>query len=286
MITLNLINKSCGDIDYKIINFPDGEPHIVLSEFDRKQEVAVICRITNPNELFVLMQVGNILNRQGVEFHLTIAYLMSMRMDRVISFNEAFSLEIVANCINSIHPLSVKIVEPHSERAIRLISRSRAVSAILIDYISCENICFPDKGAEERYKNERLCKHILYCRKERDVLTGKLSGFKIENPEVYQGGNVTVIDDLCDGGRTFVGIAKELRKLAPDIQIGIFVTHVVNSMGIKMLSDNYDQVIFTDSYYDWNIGALPQNVTCLRIFESPHKDLKLYEDLINPLIAN
>lgn len=71
-------------------------------------------------DLFVLLQVGNILNRQGVPFSLTIRYLMSARMDRVMSFNEAFSLEIVANAINSIHPTKVGLHEAHSERAVSL----------------------------------------------------------------------------------------------------------------------------------------------------------------------
>lgn len=39
-----------------------GEPHIVLKEINRKDDVAVVCRVANPTDLFILMQVGDILN--------------------------------------------------------------------------------------------------------------------------------------------------------------------------------------------------------------------------------
>lgn len=94
MQVLNLIRPEKSSIKYKVIQFPDGEPHIVLKDIDRKDYLSVICRICNPTDLFILMQVGDILNRQGVLFSLNITYLMSMRMDRVISYDESFSLMV------------------------------------------------------------------------------------------------------------------------------------------------------------------------------------------------
>ena len=73
---------------YRVIQFPDGEPHIILENIDRKDDLSVTCRVCNPTDLFILMQVGDILNRQGVSFILHITYLMSMRMDRVMSYDE------------------------------------------------------------------------------------------------------------------------------------------------------------------------------------------------------
>ena len=76
MKKINLINLDKSDIKYESITFPDGEPHIKLDEIDRKDEYEVICRITNPNELFVLMQVADILDRQAVRWELYITYLI------------------------------------------------------------------------------------------------------------------------------------------------------------------------------------------------------------------
>ena len=60
---------------------------------------------------------------------------------------------------------------------------------------------------------------MMTCHKKRDPATGKLSGFGIDNPEVlneYPECNAFfVIDDLCDGGGTFCGIADQLKELRP-----------------------------------------------------------------------
>jgi hypothetical protein len=90
MRTIDLHNRAASDVQYNIITFPDGEVHIKLDDIDRKEEYNIVCRICNANDLFLLMQVGNILNNNQVEFTIDIMYLMSMRMDRIISFNEAY----------------------------------------------------------------------------------------------------------------------------------------------------------------------------------------------------
>lgn len=272
MQVLNLIRPEKSTLKYKIIEFPDGEPHIVLEQdIDRKDEVEVLCRITSPKDLFILMQLGDIFNRHAVEFYLVIFYLMSMRMDRVMSFNEAFSLNIVANMISSIKPSSVNILEPHSRVCKKLIECSYVGTIPTINYSTKFENCLyvlPDKGAWDRY---RVPSHLrVCCSKVRDVSTGKLSGFKIEdtsipliesNPEK----SLVVIDDLCDGGGTFAGIAAEIRKVAPDRKLSIFVTHMVNPKGIVTLSENYDEVYFTNSYKDWQNEILPKNVKVIEV---------------------
>lgn len=108
----------------------------------------------------------------------------------------------------------------------------------------------------------------VICSKVRDPKTGQLSGFKIENPEVIEK-NVNlpfvVIDDLCDGGGTFKGIAQLLGFHYPDRERTIYVTHMVNPKGIATLSENYKEVYFTNSYKDWNKETLPDNVKVIEI---------------------
>lgn len=269
MKELNLINMAKGDVNYSIISFPDGEKSIVIDDIDRKDMVHITCRIANAEDLFILAQVGDILNRQGVEFSIMITYLMGARMDRVIAFNQAFSLKVVADTINSLNPVEVELVEPHSLRAVKLIKNCR-FSLINILSIPADVYCLPDAGALKRYQPqlEQIPRDkwptLLICEKERNPDTGKLTGFKVLNPEAYKGGSITVIDDLCDGGGTFAGIAQELREIAPDAKLSIYVTHMVNSKGIKTLSENYDEVQFTDSYKNWNTEVLPENVKMIQ----------------------
>ena len=162
MRTIDLHNRAASDVQYNIITFPDGELHIKLDDIDRKEEYNIVCRICNANDLFLLMQVGNILNNNQVDFTIDIMYLMSMRMDRIISFNEAYSLKLVADMINSLRARSVRVFHAHSNKTLKLLNNSvdyetyynHVVYPHIIKY---DVICFPDAGAYKRYvlENDR-----------------------------------------------------------------------------------------------------------------------------------
>jgi ribose-phosphate pyrophosphokinase len=272
---INLTSKRAkSDVWYEITTFPDGEPHIVLEpkDLDRKCSYVVICRITNPNELFILMQVGDILNRQGVEWTLTITYLMSQRMDRVINFEEAFSLKLVADVINSIHPKSVSIFEPHSERAISLIENSSPMdmSQKFSEILKGKIICYPDAGAAERYLTGEHHEGYIIMEKERDLQDkGRIKSLKIKTLDqmAYESARPIIIsDDLCDGGGTFVWAADILKKEYPNRSLEILVRHMVNPAGLARLAEKFDHVYITNSYKDWSEKELPENVVEIKLF--------------------
>ena len=163
MYVLNLIRPEKSDISYEIFHFPDGESHIKLGEINRKDSVEIKCRICNAEDLFIIMQVGDILNRQEVEWGLNIYYLMSMRMDRVISFNESFSLKVVTDTINSLNPSFIYLHHTHSFVSIsKFLPLKRMVKDIdrwyFYDLLNSEfydgikyQICFPD-NPEKRFR--------------------------------------------------------------------------------------------------------------------------------------
>lgn len=268
MQILNLINKEKSDIDYSISRFPDGEVQITLGEFSHKDRLMVMCRVTNPEELFILTQVMDILDRHGMIYEVEIYYLMTMRMDRVMDFNRPFSLDIVSKMLKLFNARKIYILEPHSNRILWDVSLFRELFLPEISQSRCEffdtyQIVFPDNGAKSRYKNFEGIYPPIFCSKIRDSDTGKLSGFKIDNPQDLKGDNLLIFDDLCDGGGTFCGIASEIKKIKPDAKLSIYVTHMVNPKGIENLSKNFNHVWFTNSYKTWE--NLPNNVTQIEI---------------------
>lgn len=278
MTRLNLIDPSKSDISYSISKFPDGEIQISLGEINRKDYIRVYCRITKAEELFILMQVADILNRQGVEWYLNIYYLMGARMDRVMDFNRPFTLKVIGDIIKNMGATSVQILDPHSEASFRLCdggcmfindedNKYHDLDPDLYEVYREYQVVFPDHGASERYGVHRG-DDIVVANKVRNPETGKIESIEITNPELFKNNNkpLMVVDDLCDAGGTFVGLAKEIRKYT-DKELNIFVTHMVNRKGIKNLAENYDHVYFTNSYEDWkgvlaDFGdSLPDNCT-------------------------
>jgi ribose-phosphate pyrophosphokinase len=88
-------------------------------------------------------------------------------------------------------------------------------------------------------------KDIIYCEKVRDVTTGYLV-LKVLNPELAEGRNCIVVDDICDGGRTFVEIAKQL---PPVTKLVLAVTHGIFSKGLRELLQYYNEIVTTNSLY-------------------------------------
>ena len=93
MQILNLVNLEKSDIKYTLSRFPDGEVQISLGDFSHKDQICVKCRITNAEELFIVTQILDILDRHDVYYDINIFYLMGMRMDRVMDFNRPFTLK-------------------------------------------------------------------------------------------------------------------------------------------------------------------------------------------------
>lgn len=265
MKIIDLINKQNSDIVYNIITFPDGEIHIKFTEeINRKEDYVIKCRVTNANELFILLQVGNILNNNQVEFAIDIYYLMSMRMDRIISFNEAYSLKLVADLINSLNASSVRIFHAHSDKTLKLINNAVDMEqfynkTVMPDINKYDTICFPDAGAYKRYQNQInfFGKNTIVLKKRRNLDTGAIEGIEIdkENSSIYYDiKNILVTDDLCDAGGTFLGAHKVLTDNFNCDNIDIFVRHMVNPIGIDNLCKTYNNVYFTQSYNDWGNG--------------------------------
>lgn len=252
-----------GD-NYKIITFPDGEVHLELKDINRKEQVRIYCRIANAQDLFILMQLSDILKRQCVEVDdVTITYLMGQRCDRLFDINRPFTLGVVADVVNSFNALSVTIWEPHSERALRLINKASAmpITVMIASRLRRENkellFAVPDMGAQYRYHG---LNPAVICSKVRDEATGNLLDFKVvTTTSDVKDRELLLVDDLCDGGGTFVGLAPKLRELEPET-LNLAVTHAVQLNGIKRVAEVYDNVYITNSYKGWDKEDLPSNV--------------------------
>jgi len=294
MKTINLIHPNNSDCKYEVITFPDGELHLKFGEeLNRKEDYMVVCRITNADDLFLLMQAANILNNIGVVWELRILYLMGMRMDRIISFREPFTLKILTNIINGLGAYSVSVFHPHSNRTLLDIKNGTVCDGcsnelkaieegIYNPVISNTAICYPDAGAKERYlldgfeyRDAQYKPDIITLKKVRDLDTGAIKSIEFEEtPHTTNYKSITVVDDLCDAGGTFVGAAELLRQTFPEAKLYIFVRHMVNPKGIKNLSEHYDSVYFTNSYRDWDtysLAPLPNNVNIIDVISDLSK---------------
>lgn len=115
-------------------------------------------------------------------------------------------------------------------------------------------VLLPDEGAQARYQ---LPKEIpgysrnivniktLFCSKVRDPETGKLSGFTIPEAYEFEYRDCLIVDDICDGGGTFLGIAEKLAPL--NLETSMYVTHGIFSKGFINLAKSFKRIYTTNS---------------------------------------
>lgn len=259
MLNLNPSFTPLGEnnlIEYKSFLFAGGEPHIKISDnFDASLPLTITHRINSFNDLGLICITVDALKRMGVkEINLFIPYFPAARQDRVMIPGEPLSVKVYADIINAMGLASVTVFDPHSEVTPALLNNCVTVSnhefikQVIANIGTDVKLISPDGGALKKiYKVSEFLggAEVVECSKSRDVKTGKLSGFKVY-AEDLAGADCLIVDDICDGGGTFIGLAEALKaKNAGKLYLAI--SHGIFSKGFDELGKYFEQIFTTDS---------------------------------------
>jgi ribose-phosphate pyrophosphokinase len=266
---LHLDSPQQSEIAYKKSTFPDGQPHLQVDQAEVRAAamlgpIDLLGAVKSATDLLnmglAIDAVRSVPVHQPLTLNLNISYLLGARMDRRIGPGQPNTLAVIASVINHWLPSlnALRILEPHSPVSQSLLPTAQVLFAdvlvaFALNYIertlgATPMVVIPDAGAVTRTTGilQRLGSKLdlARCTKKRDPQTGKLSGFAIEEGDVSNR-VVLIVDDICDGGGTFSGIAKVLREQGAT-RVFLCVTHAVMSKGL--LIDGIDTVFATDSY--------------------------------------
>ena len=252
----NIFTPFGKSIAFEAFTFNGGEPHIKITE-DLKinDEVMITTRIQNFNDVGFLLLANDALRRMGIrKISLFLPYFPAARQDRVMVAGEPLSVKVYADIINAADFYEVIIVDPHSEVTSALLNNvvtilNHEFVAHCLEGMNDYILISPDGGALKKiYKVSAFMNGIPVVEgsKKRDVKTGKLSGFTVYADDL-KGATCVIVDDICDGGGTFLGLATELKaKNAGDLIL--IVTHGIFSKGLETLSSLFDKIYSTDSF--------------------------------------
>ena len=221
----------------------------------------------NDAELFTLICLRKHYGR--LPMVLDMPYCPHARMDRVKNYDEVFTLKYFCDVINSLNFSEVYITDPHSNVCAALLNNvsvnhadvsdaiSNAVSEIVRTYEDGyigDNLVFfyPDDGAGKRYNGNCGCRKLPFTTgsKKRDWRTGKIEKLVINDPEVVNGKDVLIVDDICSRGGTFYHSAKALKEAGAK-NIYLYVTHCENTIleGELLTSGLIKKVYTTNSIF-------------------------------------
>lgn len=111
----------------------------------------------------------------------------------------------------------------------------------------------PDKGAEDKSRNlaADVGASIVTYSKTRDLYSGEIKETKLnEGAGCIKDRHCFIIDDICDGGRTFAPIIKDLKERGAK-SVSLCVTHAILPYGLDALTDaGLDNFFYVNSFLD------------------------------------
>lgn len=277
MITMLLLNNKTID-NFK---FPGGEIQVRIPQLIEEERVILTWKPTNSNDLMMLLLTCNALKNAGIyDVYLDCLYLPYARQDRVCSPGEALSLEVICKILDSLELTGINLWDVHNEATTFQYFLNSFVMNIeivdifkrfkIIEDFDTDNllVCAPDGGAMS--KAQDLCNQLqlsspVYFEKTRDQKTGEILTYDFRSFEwCIDDRDILVVDDICDGGRTFIEAAKYLKEKTEG-KLFLYVTHGIFSKGTDELLEWYEHIychhVLDDSRYQSN-----ERLTILRSF--------------------
>lgn len=243
--------------------FPGGETQVTIpaglrEQADAAREFCIHALLKSADDVMQLLLLTDALRRlnPAAPVHLDMPYVPYARQDRVCNPGEALGAAVFCKLINDQQYATVTIVEPHSDVTPALLQRVRVVDAAAFlkkalaapAFAQGVTLMAPDAGARKRV--QALAKtlgvaDVRYAEKVRDPQTGRITETRV--PDDIPAQPVLVVDDICDGGRTFLELAAALADKTRQ-PLYLYVTHGIFSKGLTELKARYAG-IFTA--YDW-----------------------------------
>lgn len=233
----------------QVMKFPGGELQVRIPGIE-DAPVLVAAHLQSSDAIMELLLVKNALYYEQVRnIEYFIPYLPYARQDRVCSGGEAFSLEVIADLFSDI---GITTLDVHSEIAMSLMPNLGCIEQynIFKTFPSNAVIVAPDKGAALKAAKVGFINSlpVITAQKLRDTESGQITGIEVQG-DVYPGQTYCIVDDICDGGRTFIELAKVLKSKGAE-RIELYVTHGIFSQGFNVFKGLIDAVYYTNSIGD------------------------------------
>jgi ribose-phosphate pyrophosphokinase len=267
---LTLNDPEGSPIKFKISKFPDGQQTVDVTPWDVQRYssniIQINSRLTSFKDLELIICANQALKNNGAEkISLYVPYFLGARSDR--KFQEGgvnYLKQVICPIINSQNFHSVHVLDPHSDVLEACLNNyHKEDNHLLVDdalsYLikdgEEDSVVFvsPDAGAYKKIFDVAKkfgIRNIITATKVRDIVTGNIIRTEVPDLEEMEGKMFVIIDDICDGGRTFVELAAEIRNHTHNAKIYLVVTHGIFSNWYEDLRPVIDQIFTTNSVKD------------------------------------
>lgn len=257
--------QSNEDVEFR--KFAGGECHVRFAqELKGTEQIRLNTRMNTSDDFMTLCLAVDALRRMQIGYiEVFIPYIPYARQDRVMVPGEPLSIRVFAQLLNSLNLDKVIVFDPHSDVSAALIDRCEIMSNFgmvrhLIEEFELKNFTLvsPDLGAYK--KVDKLGQYLGYRGeiatgiKIRDLVTGEIVRSDV-NVDSLEGKACLVVDDICDGGRTFIELAGTLNSKGAG-KLYLVVSHGIFSHNAL---ERLQEAGYTLVYSSNSIADLPQD---------------------------
>lgn len=254
------IYKDGNCINFKSWKFPAGEVGVQIEPelLTNASRYDILVKKPTSDDLMLLWNVFDIFRTAKVpkeNIDVTMNYVPYGRQDRATKPGESFALKVFATMFQEFAYCNrLMISDPHSKVTVdNLMSYGYELVVyhqedIVKTLPAFDNVIGPDAGSAAK-----LTDVVLSGLKPNVV---QLSKSRVGRDVVYDDyaydtihGSAIVIDDICDGGATFVSLGEMLKRTQPNMNsLCLYITHGIfsNDEKFEQLKEIYDTV------YVWN----------------------------------
>jgi ribose-phosphate pyrophosphokinase len=263
---LDLTSAADSEIKYKLSQFPDGQQSVEvdIQTVDIVRPVEISSRMTSFRSLEVIISATQDLYELGVtNISLYVPYFLGARSDRKFAVGASNYLKsVICPIINSQNYSKVTVMDAHSDVLEACLNHFEKRSNIGVVHYALSGIdvanedvviVSPDAGALKKIYDVAKAfslPNVITAGKVRDISSGAIVKTEVPDVSKYTGKNFLIIDDICDGGRTFIELAKAIREQLPDAKCYLCVTHGIFSAGLKELNKHFQGIFCSNSYSD------------------------------------
>ncbi len=253
-------NITIQDVPHESFVFSGGEIQVKLDTTTDPMwmdyTLKVTARIKSAHDLMELGLVCNALNEQGKSYSITLPYLPYARQDRVCVKGEAHGVRFILEYLHMIcEAEEITCYDLHSDVPLatgylRNVSQDTILHHYRSHFIGYDTLISPDAGSLKKiYKAATALEiyNVVKADKVRDVLSGEITSTEVY-AESLKGKHCLIVDDICDGGRTFIELAKVLKAKGAE-RVGLYVTHGIFSKPIRHLYNaGINEIYTTDTW--------------------------------------
>jgi ribose-phosphate pyrophosphokinase len=271
---LNLTDNFKSEIKFEISKFPDGQqslnitkPQYITNTSAATDIFQIRSRLNSFADLELILCATQALRNKGVKnIELYVPYFLGGRSDRLfVEGGVNYLKQIITPIINSQEYSNVSVLDPHSDVLEALITNFSKTNNFRLVKFALEKIdnkdgaqsrialVSPDAGAFKKIYD--VAKHfgiekIITATKVRDMKTGNILHTDVPGIDQHTKIKYVIVDDICDGGRTFIEIAKTIHNVRPTAKIYLVVTHGIFSAGYDELNKYFSGIFTTNSIKD------------------------------------